>query len=167
MPVNKAKEDKPYEDTNRDDIMSDTQSIENIIHALYETISGPAGMDRDWDRFRSLFFPGARLVRTFLEEDGTPRALAMDAYAYQADTSGYFVRESFYEAEIANRIERFGTIAHVLSVYESRHEPTDPVPFKRGINSIQLFNDGSRWWIISVLWDNEREGNSIPKQYLR
>jgi hypothetical protein len=146
--------------------MIDTCSIDAIIHALYETISGPAGKIRDWDRFRSLLFPGARLVRAFIAPDGTPRAQAMDAEAYADDTADYFRRESFYETEIARRIERFGNIAHVFSVYEARHEPGDAKPFKRGINSVQLFRDGSRWWVVSVLWDNEREDNPIPREYL-
>ncbi len=146
--------------------MNDTQSIEGIVHALYEIISGPAGAARDWNRFRSLLFPGARLVRTVIAPDGKPRAMAMDGQAYEADTSDYFRRESFYEAEIASRIERFGNIVHVFSVYEARHAPTDAEPFKRGINSVQLFNDGGRWWVVSVLWDNEREDNPIPEEYL-
>ncbi len=91
----------------------------------------------------------------------------MDAEAYESDTSDYFSREPFYEWEVANRTERFGNIAHVLSVYEARQAPTDSVPMRRGINSIQLFYDGIRWWIISVLWDNEREGNPIPQSYLK
>jgi hypothetical protein len=146
--------------------MSDTYTIEAIIKALYEVISGPAAVPRDWNRFRSLFFPGARLVRTFMAADGTPRAFAMDADAYEADTADYFRRESFYEAEFARRIEVFGNIAHVFSVYEARHDPSDAQPFRRGINSVQLFNDSYRWWIVSVLWDNEREDNPIPAEYL-
>lgn len=142
--------------------MKDTESIESIVCALYETVSGPAGQPRQWERFRSLLFPGARLVRTFIGADGKPQALAMDGRAYEADTTDYFRRESFYEAEVANRVDRFGNIAHVLSVYEARHDPTEAKPFKRGINSIQLYYDGSRWWIVSILWDNEREGNPLP-----
>jgi hypothetical protein len=143
--------------------MNDTHSIEAIVRALYETISGPAGAPRDWERFRSLLFPGARLVRTFIAEDGTPRALAMDARAYEENTSDFFRREPFYETEVARRLERFGNVAHVFSVYESRHAPDDATPFARGINSIQLLHDGHRWWVVSVLWDSEREGNPIPK----
>ena len=146
--------------------MNDAHSLDAIVRALYESISGPAGTERDWKRFRSLLFPGARLVRTFLAEDGAPRALAMDARAYEADTAGYFQRESFYEAEVARRVERFGNIAHVLSVYEARHAPGDAEPFRRGINSVQLFHDGQRWWVVNVLWDNERDGNRIPEEYL-
>ena len=146
--------------------MSDAHSIDAILHALYASISGSAGEARDWDRFRSLLFPGARLVRTDLDEDGTPRASAMDARAYEADTAGYFQRESFFEAEIGRRVERFGNIAHVLSVYESRHAPGDAAAFRRGVNSVQLFHDGRRWWVVSVLWDNEREENLTAKQLL-
>jgi hypothetical protein len=147
--------------------MRDTESIETIVLALYETISGPAGVERDWHRFQSLFFPGARLVRTYITEDGIPHALAMDVHEYEKDTTDYFRREPFYESDIARRIDRFGNIAHVYSVYESRHDPEDSVPFKRGINSIQLFYDRDRWWIISVLWDSEREDNPIPQSWLQ
>ena len=146
--------------------MSDAHSIEAIVHAIYDVISGPAGKARDWDRFRSLFFPGARLVRTSIGPDGRPRAQAMDTRAYEEDTTDYFRRESFHEIEVARRIERFGNIAQVFSTYEARHAPDDAQPFKRGINSVQLFNDGQRWWVVSVLWDNERDDNPIPGQYL-
>jgi len=146
--------------------VSDTTGIDAIIRALYETISGPAGATRDWNRFQSLLFPGARLVRTLISADGKPRAFPMDARAYEDDTADYFRQESFYETEVARRIERFGNIAHVFSVYEARHAPTDDRAFKRGINSVQLFNDGDRWWVVSMLWDNEREDNPIPDEYL-
>ena len=147
--------------------MNDEQSIRAVVDSLYEIISGPAGMARDWNRFRSLLFPGARLVRTFIGADGKPEALAMDGEAYETNTADYFRREPFYEKEVASQVQRFGNIAHVFSVYESRHQPADARPFKRGINSIQLFNDGCRWQVVSILWDNEREDNPIPAEYLR
>lgn len=143
--------------------MCDTSSIEKIVRALYETISGPAGVARNWNRFGSLFFPGARLVRTLIADDGTPRAFPMNVREYELDTAEYFRRESFYEAEVGRRIDRFGNIAHVLSVYEARHHPEDAKPIRRGINSIQHFHDANRWWIISVIWDNERADNPIPQ----
>jgi hypothetical protein len=72
----------------------------------------------------------------------------------------------FHEREIAARSERFGQIMHVWSSYESLHNLSDPSPFARGINSIQLFNDGSRWWVLSVYWQSETPTAPIPAEYL-
>lgn len=146
--------------------MSDTESLDAIIRAMYESVSGPAGLDRDTLRERDLFMPGAHLARVSLAEDGTPQAKVMDIDDYLRDTADFFQANDFYEVEIARRTDLFGQIAQVFSTYEARHSLSDPEPFKRGINSIQLFNDGKRWWIVNMLWDNEREDNPMPAQYL-
>ena len=73
---------------------------------------------------------------------------------------------SFYEVEIARREFHFGAMAHVLSVYEGRDAPNGKI-LKRGINSIQLFHDGARWWVASIMWDNERDGVALPEDLLR
>lgn len=146
--------------------MNDTESLDAIIRAFYESVSGPAGLERDTPAMRALFMPGAHLVRTTIAEDGTPRAKVMSVEDYLRDTADYFRHNGFYEVEIARRTDLFGQIAQVFSTYEARSHPSDPAPFKRGINSIQLFNDGKRWWIVNALWDNEREDNPVPAQYL-
>jgi len=43
----------------------------------------------------------------------------------------------------------------------------DPKSMVRSINSIQLFHDGQRWWISSILWQDETEDNLILQKYLR
>ncbi|HEV2916026.1 MAG TPA: hypothetical protein VGX92_22290 [Pyrinomonadaceae bacterium] len=146
--------------------MSDTESVDAIIRAIYETVSGPADALRDTPRMRSLYLPGANLVRTSIRDDGTPVANVMDVDGYLRDTADFFRRNAFYEIEIARRTDLFGNIAQVLSTYEARTQLGEAVPFKRGINCIQLFNDGNRWWIVNMLWDNEREDNPMPAQYL-
>lgn len=144
----------------------DVQSIDAILGALYDVISGPAGQKRDWDRMRSLFVPGARLIPTSVSGDGaTARVLDVDGYIQRA--SGAFEHDGFYEREIARRTDQFGNIAHVFSTYESRRGPNDATPFARGINSIQLLKDGHRWWVVTIYWDAERPGNPIPTEYLR
>lgn len=145
----------------------DIASIDAIIAALYDVISGPAGQTRDWDRFRSLFLPGARLIATGKNpQTGAARHVAMDPQGYVERAGPGLERNGFFEREIGRREDRFGNIAHVFSTYESLHTPSDPQPFARGINSIQLFNDGTRWWIVTVLWDSEREDNRIPEHYI-
>jgi hypothetical protein len=148
---------------------SDVESIEAIIAAAYDSISGPAGKKRDWDRMRSLFISGARLIPTAVDAgrndvDLAPQILDIEGFIARAEQA--FEKTGFYEKEVARRVERFGQIAHVWSTYESRHDPNDPVPFMRGINSIQLFNDGGRWWILSIYWQHESPQHAIPEKYL-
>jgi hypothetical protein len=145
----------------------DVASIDAIITAAYDSISGPAGEKRDWDRERSLYYPGARLIPTAKpgENDGlTPQILDVDGFIARVEP--YFAEHGFYEKEIARRVEQFGQIAHVWSTYESRHDPSDPKPFMRGINSIQLFNDGNRWWIVNIYWQQASAEHEIPQKYV-
>ena len=149
---------------------SDVESIEAIVAAAYDVISGPAGKKRDWKRERSLFISGARLIRTAVDAgrndvDLAPQVLDVDAYIARVES--YFATTGFYEKEVARRVEQFGQIAHVWSTYESRHDPNDAEPFMRGINSIQLFNNGSRWWILTIYWQHESRQHAIPGKYLQ
>jgi len=139
----------------------DAKSLESTLRAIYDVISGPAG-ERDWNRFRSLFAPGARLTSTTKNATSTsPRLLTVDDYIQHAGT--YFNTHGFFESAIVNRVQKFGNIAQVFSSYESRNAPNEK-PFARGINSIQLFYDGSRWWILSILWDEESPTNPLPPE---
>jgi hypothetical protein len=146
----------------------DVESIDAIIAAAYDGISGPAGKKRDWDRERSLYIAGARLIPTAMEAGGENIDVApevLDIEGFIARVEPFFEKSGFYEKEIARRTEQFGNIAHVWSTYESRHDPGDPEPFMRGINSIQLFNDGKRWWIVSIYWQHETPEHRIPEKY--
>ena len=148
---------------------ADVESIDAIIAATYDVISGPAGKKRDWERERSLFWSGARLIPTATVPGKTDVDLAplvLDIEGYIARVEPLFEKEGFYEKEIARRVEQFGRIAHVWSTYESRHNPNDAEPFMRGINSIQLFNDGNRWWILSIYWQHESSQHPLPEKYL-
>jgi len=155
---------------------ADVASIDAIIAAAYEVISGRAGQKRDWDRERSLFLPGARLIPTghapgAIDSSGklAPQVLApqvLDIAAYIARVEPYFAANGFFEKEVARRTEQLGQIAHVWSTYESRHSPDDPEPFMRGINSIQLFRDSARWWIVGIYWQHESREHPIPEKYL-
>ena len=145
---------------------SDIASIDAIIAAAYDSISGPAGQKRDWDRERSLYYPGARLIPTAkpgTNDDLAPQILDVDGFIARVES--YFAEHGFYEKEIARHIKQFGHIAHVGSTYESRHNPDDPEPFMRGINSIQLFYDGARWWIVTIYWQQESTEHPIPAKH--
>ena len=142
----------------------DGKSIDSIIHAMYEVISGPAGA-RNWQRFHALFLPQAILATVFRKE-GQIRHAVMTPDDYVRGSAPYFQQHGFFESEIARQTEQFGNITHVFSTYASRHDAKGD-PFERGINSVELLNDGTRWWILTISWDSERPDNPIPSHYLK
>lgn len=144
---------------------ADVASIDAIVAALYDVISGPAGEKRDWDRFRSLFLPGARLIPTGLSPEGAGRHRLLSPDDYARNATG-LERDGFFEREIGRRLDRFGNIAHVFSAYDSRRTAEDAEPFARGINSIQLWNDGTRWYVVTIFWQAESDATPIPAEYL-
>ena len=143
---------------------ADVASLDAILGALYDVISGPAGAPRNWDRFRSLFAPGARLMPIVQPRPGEPaqlRVLSPDDYVGRAAKT--FEQSGFYEREVKRQVETFGGLTHVWSTYEARHAKDEEKPFMRGVNSIQLLHDGARWWITTVMWQPETPAFPLPK----
>jgi hypothetical protein len=143
----------------------DVATIDAIVAALYDVISGPKGQARDWDRMRGLFAPGARLIPCLPKDDAgrvATRVLTVEDYVTRAGPS--IEKTGFFEREVARKVDRFGHIAQVFSTYESRAEK-GAEPFARGINSIQLFWDETRWWVVTIFWDAESPANPIPPEY--
>lgn len=144
---------------------ADVGSVDSIIEAVYDVISGPAGAERDWDRMRSLFLSDARLIPSFPGPDGAFTYRAMSLEDWIQGSTDYFAANAFFELEIHRVDQRYGHIAHAFSTYESRTE-ADGEPFARGINSFQLLNDGQRWWVMNIFWQSETEAEQIPGEYL-
>ena len=142
---------------------ADVSTIDGIVKAFYEVISGGKNVPRQWSRDKTLYAPDIRFV-AMSEEKGKIRAGLMNHKQYVNSSNEFFVKEGFTEREINRVVRRFGNIAHVFSVYEYSTE--DKKEKGRGVNSIELFFDGSRWWISAVSWDEERAGNPIPKEFL-
>jgi hypothetical protein len=136
-------------------LKSDVSTLDGILHALYEVLSGPAGQLRDWERYRSLFLESARLIVVAAVTGEKPRANQLTLEDYIRRVEPIFAVENFWERETSRQTETFGRVAHVLSAYESLRDPNGP-PFERGANSMQLFYDDSRWWVVSVIWNTSR-----------
>ncbi len=146
---------------------ADVGSIDAILGALYDVISGPAGQPRDWDRFRSLFLAEAYLIPTGVPQGSDrTRARFMSVEEYVTQSGPILEERGFFERQVGLVLERFENIAHAFSTYESRWTPQGEV-FQRGINSIQLLWDGERWWVANIMWRGVGPAQEIPKKYLK
>lgn len=145
-------------------IPQDVSSISAIIKASYDAISVTPGQTLNLDRFQSLFLPTAQLVSVGIK-NGKPEAHAMTLKEFSEMVTGAIGKAGHVEHEFTEQVQEYGNIANVWSAYESRSTPEDPHVI-RGINSIQLFNDGKRWWISGAQWQHERADMPIPAKYL-
>lgn len=147
------------------DYTRDVQSVDAIIHALYDVISGDPGVVRDWDRFRFLFKSDARLIPSRKDDKGNfeLRTLSPEEYVQLFSTR---ITSGFFERELSRKEEAYGTVVHVFSTYETKEKKDGPVT-NRGINSIQLFKDKDRYFIINIFWCAESLGFPLPDKYLK
>ena len=144
---------------------NDVSSLDNIMVALYEVISGDKGVERDWDRFKNLFIEEAQLIPSG-KRNGKFGYRIMTPDDYIENSGKWLVENGFHEVEINRKTEEYGSLVNVWSTYEAYRSKADEKPFMRGINSIQLMNDGDRWWIIQIYWLSEKEELPLPAKYL-
>jgi len=142
------------------------KTLDSTLESLYAVISGEKGEARDWELMRYLFHPDAKLIPSGKNKDGNINARYMTVNDYITNSGKWLVENGFFEKEIHRTTNTFGNITQVFSTYESFRSEADEKPFMRGINSIQLLNDGKRWWIINIYWTQESPENLIPETYL-
>ncbi|HPW60761.1 MAG TPA: hypothetical protein PLJ13_00615 [Cyclobacteriaceae bacterium] len=147
------------------DYSKDTRSVESTVLALYDVISGEPGSPRDWDRFKNLFKPEARLIPTRKDDQGnlTIKAMTPDEYVQLFSSR---ISTGFFERELSRKVEEYGTVIHVFSTYETKEKKDGPVT-NRGINSIQLFKDKDRYYVVNIFWCAESMGFELPDKYLK
>lgn len=148
------------------DFSKNVATLDSTLETLYSVISGDAGVERNWDLFKYLFHKKAKLIPTGKDQEGKIVARYMTPDDYIKSSGKWLLENGFHEVEINREVQTFGNVTHVFSTYESYRKKDDEEPFMRGINSIQLMNDGERWWIINIYWMQESNENPIPEEYL-
>jgi hypothetical protein len=144
----------------------DVSTIDGMVKAYYDVITGPPGQPRQWGRDETLYWPGLRFFAAGVKRDGTPTIHVLTHQEYVDATDAEMVKNGFEESEIHRVTHRIGNIAHVMSTYETRSVSGGPVT-GRGVNSLDMFWDGKRWWITAASWDDERPGSPIPAELLK
>ncbi|MDX2443067.1 MAG: hypothetical protein QNK30_04620 [Bacteroidales bacterium] len=142
------------------------KTLDSTLESLYGVISGEKGEERNWELMKYLFHPDAKLIPAGKNKEGIYQASYMTVDDYINASGKWLIENGFFEKEIHRVVNTFGNIVQVFSTYESFRSESDEEPFMRGINSIQLLNDGERWWIINIYWTQESPENPIPEEYL-
>lgn len=155
-----------FSSAQENDYLSKVQTLDSTIETLYAVISGEAGEKRDWDLFRYLFITDAKLIPTVTSPEGKVSYRAMTPDGYVESSGKWLETNGFFEKETNRVTESYGSLTHIFSSYDSFRSASDEKPFARGINSIQLMNDGERWWIVNIYWLAESEKNPMPDKYL-
>ncbi|MBZ4411414.1 nuclear transport factor 2 family protein [Myxococcus sp. XM-1-1-1] len=146
----------------------DVKTQEALLAALYDVISGPAGKARDWQRFRSLFYPGAQMASVHrAKPGGLPGVSPITPDDYVAWGETFFKTHGFFEKETHRQVYGYGDLVNVLSAYEAREAPEGAV-LTKGVNNIQLVFDGQRWWVLHISWTDEKAaGAPVPATFTR
>jgi hypothetical protein len=139
----------------------DVKSIDAIINAYYEVISGAS--DDPWQFERDKFLHSVKAVIIRLDDNGEA-----DFHSLEAEyiPMGLKPREDFYEHELKRIVSKYGNIAQVWSAFEIRTAPETPSDI-RGLNSIQLHYENGRWYIDSWTAQMESEQNPLVQNFLK
>lgn len=144
-------------------LLQDVSSINGIMNAFYEVVSGEAGAKRQWERDRSLHNPKA--IYSYLSTvNGELKPVTLSLEDFHKETDNMVLATAFYETEINREVKVFGNIANVWSTYETRLEK-NAIVARRGINSVQLFYANHKWEIVSLVFDRETDQNRIPSTF--
>ncbi len=145
---------------------ADVASMDSILKATYDVISGGIGVKRNWDRMRSLMVPDAKMGAAVRTRKGDIRYFGFSLDQYIKMGEPILESKGFFEHEISRHEDTYANISQVFSTYESRYKIDDAKPFERGVNSFQLLNDGKRWWVVSIYWQGEDDKTPVPDKWL-
>jgi hypothetical protein len=139
--------------------MNRTDALDKTLREMYAAISFPEGGEPDWARMKTVFHPQARFTR--ITPEGTDHFDLQSFRAMAPEMIDRGVYTSFFEAEVARQAEIFGSLAHVLSAYETKRSPDALSCLAWGVNSIQLLWEGTSWHVLNLLWDEAAQGEQI------
>ncbi|WP_371666768.1 hypothetical protein OG985_03605 [Streptomyces sp. NBC_00289] len=135
--------------------------LEQLMAGFFEAVSFREGSYPCRDRLVRIFASEGRLIRN---TSGAPEVSTVSDFITSRETSiitGELL--SFSEFEVASSTTVFGNMAHRLSVYRKSALTHSGKIESKGVISTQFSQTRSGWNIISMSWDDERPGLSVPE----
>ena len=144
----------------------DVSTIDGMVRAYYEVVSGPAEKKREWGRDRTLYIPDIRFLIFREDKDGRTSIRTLTHQEFVDESEAAMAGKAFYEHEVHRIAHRAGDVVHVLSTAEQKYSPDGPVE-GRSIDSLEMYWDGSRWWITNAnIWEVETKAHPLPAEFL-
>ena len=144
----------------------DVSTIDGMVRAYYEVVSGPAEKKREWGRDATLYVPGIRFLIFREDKNGKTSVRTLTHQEFVDESQAAMAGKAFYEREVHRIAHRAGNVAHVFCTAEQAYSPTGPVE-GRSIDSLEMYWDGSRWWITNAnIWEVDTKARPLPKEFL-
>lgn len=149
------------------DSTTDLSTVNGIIYALYNIISGPSGQERNWNDFRNLFAENARMFIAVPNDDSGSVLKSITPEEYVQRNQTRLSDIGFNEEELYRITNAYGAGTQIFSTYESHFtNKNGEEEITKGINNIQLYFNGQRYFIVSIFWDANAKNIEVPERYL-
>ena len=139
------------------------KAINQTVKDAYTFISFEKGTTLDYEALKAIFTPNATLYN-FRGESMAYSNIDDFIAGFKASIDGGEMI-AFNEIELGGKTEYFGKIGHRISAYASYFDGSEEIG-EKGVNSFQVLKVNDKWLINSIIWDVEKNGQSIPKKYL-
>ena len=146
--------------TNEEKYAKDVESVDAIINAYYDVVSGAS--NAPWEFERDKYIHSQNAVITRLDENGKAESHTLEA---EYVPIGLSPKEDFHEIELKRIVSKYGNIAQVWSAFEIRTDPKTETN-NRGLNNIQLHYENGRWFIDSWTCEMESENSSVVTDFM-
>ena len=130
----------------------DVSTLDGILKAYYDVVTVKKGEKVSYERDSLLHVAGVRVAAIGQDQNGKTLLQYTSLKQFHKESDPYIEKNGFIETEINRKVENVHNLWHVWSTYESRNVAGGPV-IERGTNSIELYFDGKRFWILGWFYD--------------
>ena len=127
-------------------------TLDGIIKAYYDVVTIKKGEKINYERDSLLHIAGVRVGSAGIDAKGNPILQYTSLSEFHRQSDAYMEKNGFWEHETVRTVQHIQNIYHVWSSYVSAYTPGGKT-IAQGVNSIELFFDGKRFWILGWFYD--------------
>ncbi|MGB7196541.1 MAG: hypothetical protein WBD81_24065 [Collimonas pratensis] len=141
---------------------ADQSEIDALVRAFFSVFTNKNGARPEVDAIHRMFIPQGLIIKCYGDHREIYTLQQFIAPRLQLLTSGQLT--DFQEQEVSARTDIFGGIAQRYSVYEKSGVLDGQAFHAYGVKTLQLIRMEDGWKMVSLAWEDERDGLGIPVQ---